>query len=162
MGGSTRVREQKGERGRRPEIESAGPPCICIRIDGNFGLIDQATPKDAYTIDSYHSPGTKLQLVFCDEFETPGRTFYPGDNPQWVFTTGPPIICTINLSFMIRVNLNGAIVGMRILLFVCQCLHQDLFLFHDPCGWLARAVSLPRRTIAPELRPSSMSKKLCD
>ncbi|KAF7339606.1 Glycoside hydrolase family 16 protein [Mycena sanguinolenta] len=52
-------------------------------IDGNFGLIDQDTPKDAYTIDSYHSPGTKLQLVFSDEFETPGRTFYPGDDPYW-------------------------------------------------------------------------------
>ncbi|KAJ6519664.1 beta-glucan synthesis-associated protein [Mycena sanguinolenta] len=52
-------------------------------IDGNFGLIDSDTPKDAYTIDSYHSPGTKLQLVFSDEFETPGRTFYPGDDPYW-------------------------------------------------------------------------------
>ncbi|KAJ6509382.1 beta-glucan synthesis-associated protein [Mycena vitilis] len=50
---------------------------------GNFGLIDLATPKDAYTIDSYHSPGTKLQLVFSDEFETAGRTFYPGDDPYW-------------------------------------------------------------------------------
>ncbi|KAJ6603090.1 hypothetical protein B0H10DRAFT_2229938 [Mycena sp. CBHHK59/15] len=36
-------------------------------------------------------------------------------------------------------RLNGAVVGTRILLFICQCLHQDLFLFHDPCRWLAYA-----------------------
>ncbi|KAJ7900180.1 beta-glucan synthesis-associated protein [Mycena olivaceomarginata] len=48
-------------------------------ISGNFGLIDQHTPKDAYTINSYHSPGTELELVFSDEFETDGRSFYPGE-----------------------------------------------------------------------------------
>jgi beta-glucanase (GH16 family) len=53
------------------------------QITGNFGLIDAQTPKDAYTIDSYHSPGTQLQLVFSDEFETEGRSFYPGDDPYW-------------------------------------------------------------------------------
>ncbi|KAJ6604495.1 beta-glucan synthesis-associated protein [Mycena vulgaris] len=52
-------------------------------ISGNFGLIDLHTPKDAYTIQSYHSPGTELQLVFSDEFETDGRSFYPGDDPFW-------------------------------------------------------------------------------
>ncbi|KAJ7932557.1 beta-glucan synthesis-associated protein-domain-containing protein [Mycena leptocephala] len=52
-------------------------------ISGNFGLVDLHTPKDAYTIDSYHSPGTQLQLVFSDEFETDGRSFYPGDDPYW-------------------------------------------------------------------------------
>ncbi|KAJ7092566.1 beta-glucan synthesis-associated protein-domain-containing protein [Mycena epipterygia] len=50
---------------------------------GNFGLIDLATPQDAYTIDSFHSPGTELQLVFSDEFNTDGRTFYPSDDPFW-------------------------------------------------------------------------------
>ncbi|KAJ7487429.1 beta-glucan synthesis-associated protein [Mycena galericulata] len=52
-------------------------------ISGNFGLIDLHTPQDAYTINSFHSPGTELQLVFSDEFETDGRTFYPGDDPYW-------------------------------------------------------------------------------
>ncbi|KAJ6574953.1 beta-glucan synthesis-associated [Mycena capillaripes] len=52
-------------------------------MPGNFGLIDIDTPKDALTIDSFHSPGTQLQLVFSDEFETDGRTFYPGDDPYW-------------------------------------------------------------------------------
>ncbi|KAJ7783618.1 beta-glucan synthesis-associated protein [Mycena maculata] len=52
-------------------------------MSGNFGLIDLATPQDAYTIDSFYSPGNELQLIFSDEFETAGRTFYPGDDPYW-------------------------------------------------------------------------------
>ncbi|KAJ7120738.1 beta-glucan synthesis-associated protein-domain-containing protein [Mycena crocata] len=50
---------------------------------GNFGLIDLDTPKDAYTIQSFNNPADELQLVFSDEFETDGRTFYPGDDPYW-------------------------------------------------------------------------------
>ncbi|KAJ6504235.1 glycoside hydrolase family 16 protein [Mycena vitilis] len=49
---------------------------------GNFGLIDLDTPKDAYTIKSLYS-GREMKLVFSDEFETDGRTFYPGDDPYW-------------------------------------------------------------------------------
>ncbi|KAF7310776.1 GH16 domain-containing protein [Mycena chlorophos] len=52
-------------------------------IPGNFGLIDVATPKEAYTMSSYYSPGSELQLVFSDEFEVDGRSFYPGDDPYW-------------------------------------------------------------------------------
>ncbi|KAJ7346342.1 beta-glucan synthesis-associated [Mycena albidolilacea] len=50
---------------------------------GNWGLIDWDTPKDAHQIYSYHDPTQVLQLVFSDEFETDGRTFYPGDDPYW-------------------------------------------------------------------------------
>ncbi|KAJ7489436.1 beta-glucan synthesis-associated [Mycena latifolia] len=49
---------------------------------GNFGLIDLDTPSDAYTITSLYS-GKQMQLVFSDEFNTDGRTFYPGDDPYW-------------------------------------------------------------------------------
>ncbi|KAF7377691.1 Beta-glucan synthesis-associated protein [Mycena sanguinolenta] len=49
---------------------------------GNFGLIDLDTPSDAYTITSLHS-GNQMKLVFSDEFNTDGRTFYPGDDPYW-------------------------------------------------------------------------------
>ena len=49
---------------------------------GNHGLIDLDTPKDAYTKQSFRD-GSDLQLVFSDEFNTPGRTFYPGDDPYW-------------------------------------------------------------------------------
>ncbi|KAF8633820.1 hypothetical protein AX15_001232 [Amanita polypyramis BW_CC] len=51
-------------------------------IPGNFGLIDRDTPHDAYTKKSYMS-NDDLILVFSDEFNTDGRTFYPGDDPYW-------------------------------------------------------------------------------
>ncbi|KAJ7805406.1 glycoside hydrolase family 16 protein [Mycena olivaceomarginata] len=50
---------------------------------GNWGLIDQDTPKDMYKIRAYHDPSQTLQLVFSDEFEMDGRSFYPGDDPYW-------------------------------------------------------------------------------
>ncbi|KAF5368856.1 hypothetical protein D9758_002859 [Tetrapyrgos nigripes] len=50
---------------------------------GNWGLIDQDTPESAYTINSYTDGSTKMQLVFSDEFNQDGRSFYPGDDPYW-------------------------------------------------------------------------------
>ncbi|THV01902.1 glycoside hydrolase family 16 protein [Dendrothele bispora CBS 962.96] len=51
---------------------------------GNWGLIDLDTPQDLHTIASYHNPdGPRLQLVFSDEFNEDGRSFYPGDDPYW-------------------------------------------------------------------------------
>ncbi|KAK2459278.1 hypothetical protein APHAL10511_008699 [Amanita phalloides] len=44
-------------------------------------LIDQATPDSAKTRTGYD--GQQYELVFSDEFEQPGRTFYPGDDPFW-------------------------------------------------------------------------------
>lgn len=52
-------------------------------ITGNWGLIDKDTPKSAYTKPSYSDPKVELQLVFSDEFNTDGRTFYPGEDPYW-------------------------------------------------------------------------------
>ncbi|KAJ6495846.1 glycoside hydrolase family 16 protein [Mycena vulgaris] len=49
----------------------------------SWSLIDLSTPKDAYTIPSYHDPSKSMKLVFSDEFETDGRSFYPGDDPYW-------------------------------------------------------------------------------
>lgn len=49
---------------------------------GNFGLIDADTPSSAYTKRSLET-GTDWQLVFSDEFNVDGRTFYPGDDPYW-------------------------------------------------------------------------------
>lgn len=49
-------------------------------MPGNWGLIDKDTPEDAYRKLSYHDEdGEDLVLVFSDEFETSGRTFYPGE-----------------------------------------------------------------------------------
>ncbi|KAJ7438652.1 beta-glucan synthesis-associated protein [Mycena galericulata] len=50
---------------------------------GNWGLIDLDTPKEMYNIAGYHDPSQTMQLVFSDEFNMDGRTFYPGDDPYW-------------------------------------------------------------------------------
>ncbi|PVG00271.1 putative KRE6-glucan synthase subunit [Serendipita vermifera] len=43
--------------------------------------IDKDTPQDAYTRTGFD--GHKYNLVFSDEFNTDGRSFYPGDDPFW-------------------------------------------------------------------------------
>ena len=49
---------------------------------GNWGLIDVDTPQEAHSKPDYVN-GKTWQLVFSDEFNTDGRTFYPGDDPYW-------------------------------------------------------------------------------
>ena len=44
-------------------------------------LIDIATPDSAKTRTGFD--GQEYDLVFSDEFEVDGRTFYPGDDPYW-------------------------------------------------------------------------------
>ncbi|KAF7301973.1 hypothetical protein MIND_00763400 [Mycena indigotica] len=44
-------------------------------------LIDPATPNDALSRKGFD--GKSYSLVFSDEFNTDGRTFYPGDDPYW-------------------------------------------------------------------------------
>ena len=46
-------------------------------------MIDLDTPKDVYTKVSWEDSSKELQLVFSDEFNTDGRSFYPGDDPYW-------------------------------------------------------------------------------
>jgi beta-glucan synthesis-associated protein KRE6 len=49
---------------------------------GNWGLIDLETPQSVYSKKSLD--GSKdMTLVFSDEFNTDGRSFYPGDDPYW-------------------------------------------------------------------------------
>lgn len=43
-----------------------------------WGLVDVATPDWARTRTSFVDGSTELQLVFSDEFEVDGRSFYPG------------------------------------------------------------------------------------
>ncbi|GAA6003892.1 hypothetical protein JCM10207_006455 [Rhodosporidiobolus poonsookiae] len=45
------------------------------------GAIDKDTPSDALTRTGFD--GKKYVLTFSDEFNTPGRTFWPGDDPYW-------------------------------------------------------------------------------
>lgn len=51
-------------------------------MPGNWGLIDKDTPQDAYTKKSY-TGNEEFVLVFSDEFNLDGRSFYPGDDPYW-------------------------------------------------------------------------------
>ena len=51
-------------------------------MPGNWGLVDLETPKEAYTKVDYVN-GKTWELVFSDEFNVDGRTFYPGDDPYW-------------------------------------------------------------------------------
>ncbi|KAJ7700832.1 glycoside hydrolase family 16 protein [Mycena rosella] len=44
-------------------------------------LIDADTPSSAHTYTG--TDGKKYNLVFSDEFNVDGRSFYPGDDPYW-------------------------------------------------------------------------------
>jgi hypothetical protein len=71
-------------------------------MPGNWGLIDLDTPKDVYTKKSYRD-GSDMQLVFSDEFNTPGRSFYPGDDPYWEASDLHYwAVCDILANFIIR------------------------------------------------------------
>lgn len=48
-----------------------------------FTLIDPDTPPEVMKKRSLNDPSVELQLVFSDEFNKPGRSFYPGDDPFW-------------------------------------------------------------------------------
>ncbi|KAF9078818.1 beta-glucan synthesis-associated [Rhodocollybia butyracea] len=51
-------------------------------MTGNWGIIDLDTPKEAYTYPAFLD-GSEMELVFSDEFNDDGRSFYPGDDPYW-------------------------------------------------------------------------------
>lgn len=51
-------------------------------IPGMRALIDRDTPQEAYKHTSLED-GSEWDLVFSDEFNTEGRSFYPGDDPYW-------------------------------------------------------------------------------
>lgn len=44
-------------------------------------MVDPETPQDA--MSKTGNDGNTYQLVFSDEFNTDGRSFYPGDDPFW-------------------------------------------------------------------------------
>lgn len=46
-------------------------------------MIDRDTPSSAFTSKSIRDGETDYVLVFSDEFNTDGRSFYPGDDPFW-------------------------------------------------------------------------------
>lgn len=52
-------------------------------MPGQRGLIDKDTPLEVYSKKSWMNPSQEMILVFSDEFNEDGRTFYPGDDPYW-------------------------------------------------------------------------------
>jgi hypothetical protein len=50
-------------------------------IPGLPGLVDAHTDQALYTRTGFD--GETYNLVFSDEFNTGGRTFWPGDDPFW-------------------------------------------------------------------------------
>ncbi|KAI9849038.1 MAG: hypothetical protein M1837_005929 [Sclerophora amabilis] len=62
-----------------PDCIDVGPIPLMENI--RHGLIDPDTPESAMTRKS--AEGQTLKLVFSDEFNTPGRTFYDGDDPYF-------------------------------------------------------------------------------
>lgn len=47
-------------------------------------LIDKDTPSSALTADGHgRNSDETWKLQWSDEFETAGRSFYPGDDPFW-------------------------------------------------------------------------------
>ncbi len=51
-------------------------------MSSGFSPIDPETPKDVL-LKTSRRDGEQWQLVFSDEFNTEGRSFYPGDDPYW-------------------------------------------------------------------------------
>ncbi|KAI0639472.1 glycoside hydrolase family 16 protein [Trametes polyzona] len=51
-------------------------------MPGNWGLIDLDTPEEARSKTDWLT-GKTWDLIFSDEFNVEGRTFYPGDDPYW-------------------------------------------------------------------------------
>nr|XP_018259340.1 uncharacterized protein I303_08268 [Kwoniella dejecticola CBS 10117]OBR81498.1 hypothetical protein I303_08268 [Kwoniella dejecticola CBS 10117] len=49
---------------------------------GAFQLIDKDTPQSAYTWQSLET-GDQWELIFSDEFNRDGRSFFDGDDPYW-------------------------------------------------------------------------------
>jgi beta-glucan synthesis-associated protein KRE6 len=50
-------------------------------LPGMPNLLDVRTPSNASTWTSFE--GQQYNLVFSDEFDIDGRTFWPGDDPYW-------------------------------------------------------------------------------
>jgi len=51
-------------------------------MEGVYAMVDKETPQNVRTKVS-PVDGRTMQLVFSDEFNQDGRTFWPGDDPFW-------------------------------------------------------------------------------
>lgn len=74
--------EQQAAAEKNNNWNSSVPPTTTVPLNpGGQSVIDPDTPVSARTKTSMN--GETWKLVFSDEFNQPGRTFYPGDDPFW-------------------------------------------------------------------------------
>lgn len=90
---------------------------------GNFGLIDNDTPQEALTRTGIGgaNEGVEYELVFSDEFEQDGRTFWPGDDPYWCVFRSSFSICPLSLTHKLTPHHNqqgGAFISAVSLFFL--------------------------------------------
>lgn len=57
-------------------------------VTSRLSLVDPDTPPEAYTKMGVQDPNEIYDLVWSDEFEVDGRSFYPGDDREFLATTG--------------------------------------------------------------------------
>jgi beta-glucan synthesis-associated protein KRE6 len=69
-------------RNRLTKANASDLPPQVASMPGNWGLIDLDTPREVYSKQDYLN-NKNWQLVFSDEFNVDGRSFYPGDDPYW-------------------------------------------------------------------------------
>jgi len=90
-------------------------------MPNNYGLIDVDTPSSAHTYTSF-ADSSEWQLVFSDEFNQEGRTFWPGDDPYWeaanlhywqVNSMVPQVIAVTDASSLIRPTILNGITLIR-------------------------------------------------
>jgi len=74
----TNVRNDNQEKGHPLGVNATGQ--VPEMTWGNRGPIDQDTPQDALKKKDWNN-GKEWNLVFSDEFNVAGRSFYPGDDP---------------------------------------------------------------------------------
>ncbi|KXN88174.1 hypothetical protein AN958_07633 [Leucoagaricus sp. SymC.cos] len=125
-------------------------------------LIDPDTPFDAYTRTG--NDGKKYNLVFSDEFETDGRSFYPGDDPYWeavdlhywptgdlewydpgtITTAGGKLVITISEKTSHNLNFESGMLTS-----------WNKFCFNT--GYVEMSISMPGSPKAPGLWPGAWS-----
>ncbi|KAJ7094453.1 beta-glucan synthesis-associated [Mycena belliarum] len=75
-----RDRPSNALRNGNVRVNNTGQASVPV-LPNTPALVDLATPKAAHTRKGFD--GESYTLVFSDEFELDGRTFFPGDDPYW-------------------------------------------------------------------------------
>lgn len=79
---SKEAQDRKAAQEKQNGYNSTNPPTTTVpTTPGGQSVIDPDTPLSARSTKSMY--GEQWQLVFSDEFNKNGRTFYPGDDPFW-------------------------------------------------------------------------------